>query len=167
MKSIYYGLVNFRPSERVDPRWFDIRVFRVDPLLDDEELISCLVGGEWYGDAYWSRWDGNPAPGNPLHGPYMKSSISEKNFKKISKKDALSKLNNWIFSLGSLEDELIDKIGLYVLPRFSDEMNIYHLETNDLELDTPIIFTRDSGFHEFLIIDRNRSELTLLVATDD
>lgn len=167
MKPVNYELVNFTPSKLFDDRWFDIRSWSFDSSLTDEQLISNLVTGQWYGDAYWSPWDMKPDSGSPRHGPYLRDSISRESFQEISAEDALVRLNRWIFELGDIEKELIRKIENRVLFRFSEKSKFYYLNVSNLALEEPPLVFRQGGFHEFLIINREKSELTLLVATDD
>lgn len=145
-------------------RWVNIKRFRLPAdAPSDLDVIAALIANIQFRDDYAG---GGVDPGGTRHGPYWTQNVTADAYRAITRDDATQTLQSWAGQHGPLPSSLEDALEREVHPTLRAANSIYEL--SDLGAES----FHDWGgvhidFHEFVVIDRQESSLTLLVAADD
>jgi hypothetical protein len=149
--------------------WCMLLTFAFDGQPSAATLIGALLAHPRYQDGCWSPWTGPEG----IHGPYRLAALSVNGFEPCSAASAVYILNAWPalnvnpwVSAGLLQSQEI--IAAWVSPLLTGADEIYRLivpRTGNEHDAGWVVGSR--GFHEFIAIDRSRSELNLIIGTDD
>jgi hypothetical protein len=149
--------------------WCMLLTFAFDCQPSAAELISALLAHPRYQDGCWSKWTGPEG----IHGPYRLEALSVNGFEPCSAAAAVHILNDWPASNLNpwVSDEMLlsqEIVAAWVSPLLIVANEIHRLavprEGNEHDAGWVVGF---GGFHEFIAIDRDRAELTLIIGTDD
>lgn len=153
--------------------WIQLTHFAIDPAQDDRSLLALLIATPGYAHDYASPFDAEPVVTEPaIHGRWWRSSIHAESFEPWTSTDAESLLQAW-----ADDQEWTDPDFRQPAPVQRRLQDVYGLlRSGDLyKLDNPGppdeheygFVTGGMGFHEFVVIDRRRHRLHVVVASDD
>ncbi len=161
---VYQGevFINFRTSRQ----WVVIKLFTLPPDTNDDEVLTLLIGHVRYRDSYASR-DFKDA--KTIHGPYWLHAITPEVFSHASAQDAEALLRTWAEYQAPLPAARRDQMESELYPRIRSATALYQLADlrDTAEHDWGSSVGSDSGFHEFVLIDRRAGSVALVVASDD
>ncbi|MEE1822222.1 hypothetical protein PUR61_08440 [Streptomyces sp. BE20] len=161
-------LVNFRHHDFTGHgphgyRWVDVKSFRFPQGIQDSELLAALVAHEQFRDDYAG---GGVDPAGMHHGPYWLKHVTAHAYRPVASAEALCTLRSWAGQHGSIPVSLEETLASTVHALIDSATNCYHLQDRGRQE------FHDWGgvhidFHEYVVIDQDRTMLTLLVAADD
>jgi hypothetical protein len=147
-------------------QWIDLKHFHIDLNRNDGGLLAALIGHDQYHDHYAGE-DAIEQHHHALHGPYRLEMITPNTFQPSTGREATQVIESWANRLGPESLESQAQLKSLVLPLFNTG-TVYRLP--DIRLTAEHEWgwvVGQSGFHKFVVIDRERVRLTLLVASDD
>ncbi|MGW2989345.1 hypothetical protein [Streptomyces goshikiensis] len=161
---INFGDHDFSGSGGHGYRWIDIKRFRLSAdAPSDLDVIAALIANIQFRDDYAG---GGVDPDGTRHGPYWTQNVTADAYRAITLDDATQTLQSWAGQHGPLPSSLEDALEREVHPTLRAATSCYELSNLG-----PEAFHDWGGvhidFHEFVVIDRQKSSLTLLVAADD
>ncbi|CPR11891.1 hypothetical protein BN971_03184 [Mycobacterium bohemicum DSM 44277] len=161
---VYQGevFINFRTSRQ----WVVMKLFALPPDANDDEVLKLLIRHVRYRDSYASR-DFKDA--KTIHGPYWLHAITPEVFSRASAQDAEALLRTWAEYQAPLPAARRDQMESELYPRIRSATALYQLADlrDTAEHDWGSSVGSDSGFHEFVLIDRRAGSVALVVASDD
>ncbi|NYE94236.1 hypothetical protein FHU41_000457 [Psychromicrobium silvestre] len=160
-------IIKFLDYNYADFRWVVVRRFSLDSTLKERDVLSAVVAHPYYRDDYYSPLDVLPSGSGEVHGPYMASSISFGSFVREGVTDAVSKILTWARQDGPLSAELEGILDKDILTNFSAGRSIFRLDISSIELESPPVVSRLSGFVEYVVFDKSSRNLELIVCSDD
>ncbi|MFI9485375.1 hypothetical protein ACIG47_03210 [Promicromonospora sp. NPDC052451] len=153
--------------------WVDHVQFTLDSTLDDGALLSALVSSSLYAHGYaWPYAHGAEVDfdGRPVHGPWLAETLTAEMFTTVAAGDARRTVDTW------LDDEMIEppqSVRTHarvarLLARTLDSGTVYRLDVPEGEEHrSNWVSVGATGFHEFVVIDREQEAMHLVVASDD
>ncbi|MFC8453847.1 hypothetical protein [Kitasatospora sp. NPDC057223] len=160
--------VSFRDHEFAQPgahgyRWVDVRVFGTPRGASDGELLTALVAHEQFRDDYAG---GGVDPAGTRHGPYWLTHVTAHAYDAVSSTEALSTLRGWAGQHGTVPEPLEETLAAQVFAAVESATTCYRLRNLGKRAfhDWGGVHT---DFHEYVVVDRERALLRLVVATDD
>ncbi len=161
---VYQGevFINFRTSRQ----WVVIKLFSLPPNVDDREVLRSLIRHLRYRDGYASR---EFKDARVIHGPYRLEAITPEVFSPVTAEDAEALLRTWAEYQAPLPPARRNDMENELYPRVRDATTRYQLADlrDTAEHDWGSAVGSDSGFHEFVLIDRRAGCVALVVASDD
>jgi len=151
----------------------NVIAFDIDPQLADRELLASLVTSAGYAHNYAEAFNPDASITEPaLHGKYWRSSITAQSFKPCDVASAEAVLNDWANNQDWTDPSFRQPQDARARLRRVFELfangAVYRLSNPGKEDEHDwgwVVGVK--GFHEFVVIDRNRGRLSLLVASDD
>jgi hypothetical protein len=153
--------------------WIRLTHFAIETAEDDRSLLASLIASPAYAQDYTGSSDfaavvtGEPA----VHGRWWRSSIHPELFTPWTASDAESLIQdwtgNWTYDLDYRPPPAVQRRlqDVYDLLRSGD---LYKLDNPGAENEHEFgCVTGGMGFHEFVVIDRNRRSVHVVVASDD
>jgi hypothetical protein len=161
--------INFRDHAFSDSgahgyRWINIKKFRLPAdASQDRDVLAALIADIQFRDDYAG---GGVEPDGTRHGPYWRRNVTDDAYRAVTEDEAAQALRSWADQHGPLPRMLEDVLVREVAPVIRAATSCYEL------LDLGRDAFHDWGgvhidFHEFIVIDRPKSTLALLVAADD
>ncbi|MGX1807719.1 hypothetical protein ACWIGI_18535 [Nocardia sp. NPDC055321] len=162
---INFRTFEFGPGGHHCFQWIAIKNYKFDNVeMADQQLIAAVMKTVEYRDDYVG---GGVDPQGIVHGPYLLSGLSVDSYSASNGQRAVQILKGWLEACGEMPPTLRSAVQKLVVDRLEAPCStIYTLDDlpNRLRSDFSDIH---QAFHEFVIIDRARLELLLVVATDD
>lgn len=154
--------VNFRTSRQ----WVLMKLFSLPADADDHTVLELLIRHERYRDSYAAP---DFKDSKTIHGPYWLSAITPESFSPVSAEDAEAFLRTWAEYAARLPDARRQEMETEVYPRIQNATSRYQLTDlrDTAQHDWGYVVGSASGFHEFVLIDRQTDSVALLVASDD
>jgi hypothetical protein len=153
--------------------WIQLTHFALETAQDDRSLLASLIASPAYAHDYASPFDAAPVVTEPaVHGRWRRGSIHPGLFMPWAASDAESLIQGWADGQDWTDPDFRQPPA--VQRRLQDVYAL--LRSGDLyKLDNPGAgdeheygsVTRGLGFHEFVVIDRNRRSVHVAVASDD
>lgn len=134
--------------------------------LDDRDVLTALIANRHYRGSFVGTGDGD----DTIHGNYQVRAITAESFLPVSATDAESLLHTWAEYTSVLPDGVRTAIERDVYPRINKATAVFQLPKlppEAWETEWRLALGNATGFHEFVLIDRARGVVTLLIATDD
>jgi hypothetical protein len=161
---VYQGevFINFRSSRQ----WVSIKLFTLpDADIDDWAALDLLLGHVRYRDSYSGTHQKDM---KTIHGPYRLDAITPDSFSPVSSPDTEALLRTWAEYNKPLPDDNRAAMERELYPRIRDATSRYQLADlrQTAEHDWGYV-VGTTGFHEFVLIDRQAGILALAVASDD
>jgi hypothetical protein len=148
-----------------DSCWVVLKSFAFDDALTDEHLLGALLDEDQYHDQYI----GQPVADqhhHSMHGPYLLDHISVSSFVRIDADAARALISAWADDPEPSEPATHLRLATEVYPILGSG-DLYQLPALGPQAFYDHRVVGRSGFHEFVVIDRQSSLLTLVVASDD
>jgi hypothetical protein len=151
--------------------WIDLRHFAYETAQDDRSLLASLIANPAYAHDYASPFDPAEVVTEPaVHGRWWRDSIHPELFTPWTASDAQALIQNWADNQNWTDPnfrqppEVQQRLqNVYALLRAGD---LYKLDNPSAEHDWGwVVGTK--GFHEFVVIDRSKHRVHLVVAADD
>lgn len=160
-----HGLV---PLDRSTFMWVDHIQFSLEPTFDDSQLLTALTSSKLYAHGYaWpysfgGEFDFN---GRPTHGPWLAEKVTADSFARTTPGEARRTIRLWMGD--DMSEAATDRVERLLARTITDGI-VYHLEVpDDEEHRSDWIGVGVTGFHEFVVIDRDHGAIHLIVASDD
>lgn len=153
--------------------WIQLTHFAVETDQDDRSLLASLIASPAYAHDYASPFDAAAAVTEPaVHGRWWRSSIHPERFMPWTASDAESLIQDWADDQdwtdpGFRQPPAVQRRlqDVYALLRSGD---LYKLDNPGAEDEHEYgAVTGGMGFHEFVVIDRDRRTVHVVVASDD
>jgi hypothetical protein len=162
---VYVGdvFINFRNHTY---QWVRIKLFELPTEADDKEVLASLIRHVRYRDSY-------AAPefedAKTIHGPYWLSAIDSGVFSPALAADAKALLRTWAEYAAPLPDGRRQEMERELYPRIREATSRYQLPDlrGTAEHDWGSTVGSATGFFEFVLINRAKGSLALVVASDD
>jgi hypothetical protein len=162
---VYLGdvFINFRNHTY---QWVLIKVFELPANADDHDVLVLLTSHVRYRDSY-------AAPefedAKTIHGPYWLSAIDSGVFSPVSAADAEALIRTWAEYAAPLPDGRREEMEHELYPRIREATSRYQLPDlrDTAEHDWGKTVGSATGFFEFVLINRDKGTLALVVASDD
>lgn len=148
----------------VTRQWVSVKVFTLGAEVDDQSALAAMIGHVQYLDSYAGPWDVVDK-----HGPYWLHAITPQIFTVADPAEAQALIRTWAGYYVRWHDADREAMDREVYARLQRATVIYQLpdiRATVAQHDWGEVVGGD-GFHEFVIIDRDRGRLTLIVASDD
>jgi hypothetical protein len=161
-----HELVNFREFGAYT--WVDLKHFTIGPDDPDTSLLSVLISDDHYRDHYAAPHE-TQGPPHGLHGPYKLEAITPAVFRAVPTAKVQQELRCWVSSW-------VDADRLPAAMEILDARVLGHVQGSSIFRLPDMRATAShewgwvvgqTGFHEFVAIDRYGGTLTLIVASDD
>jgi hypothetical protein len=161
------------PMDKSTWMWIQLTRFALETAQDDRSLLAVLIASPGYAHDYASPFDAAAAVTEPaVHGRWWRSSIHPELFIPWTAHDAESVIQGWADHQDRADPDFRqppDVQGrlqdVYALLRSGD---LYKLDNPGPEDEHEYgSVTGGMGFHEFVVIDRNRRSVHVVVASDD
>ncbi|WP_156752926.1 hypothetical protein [Mycobacterium sp. 1245801.1] len=154
--------INFRTSRQ----WVVIKLFTFPADANDRDILALLIQHLRYRDSYATR---NFQDAKTIHGPYWLNAITPEAFSAVSAEDAEALLRTWAEYQAPLPTARRDEMESELYPRIRGATARYQLADlrDTAEHDWGSSVGSDSGFQEFVLIDRRAGSVALVVASDD
>lgn len=148
--------------------WVDVKRFTIDEHASDEDLLRTLIAHPNFADHYAGQTvEDQHADGlHGLHGPYNLAQISPETYVEIEAAEAVGIVEAWVKELLPLPDGAEAAIRNQIVPLLQNVAYRLPDIRATAEHEWGWVVGRD-GFHEFVIIDRPNTTLSLVVASDD
>jgi hypothetical protein len=148
--------------------WVSIKRFRIESELTDGELLEALLSHQQYHDHYAGQPVAEQAQ-KDIHGPYRLDKIDVDSFVCADPDRASALILEWAAEADPdpMPSDVRERLEARVLPILASGV-IYELP--DLRATAQHDWgwvVGQSGFHEFISIDRGSAALTVVVASDD
>lgn len=161
---VYEGevFINFRTSRQ----WVLMKLFALPAGIDDRDVLALLIRHVRYRDSYAAP---DFKDSETIHGPYWLSAITPESFSPVSAADAEAFLRTWAEYAAPLPAARRQEMETEVYPRIQNATSRYQLADlrDTAQHDWGYVVGSASGFHEFVLIDRQTDNVALLVASDD
>lgn len=160
---VYQGevFINFRTSRQ----WVSIKLFEFPADTDDYEVLALLVRHVRYRDSYGGTGDKDM---ETLHGPYWLDAITPEVFSPAAGADVEALIRTWAEYDVPLTEGDRAAMERECYSRIREAMSRYRLpDLRETALHDWGWAIGNEGFHEFVLIDRRRDTVVLLVASDD
>lgn len=161
---VYQGevFINFRTSRQ----WVVIKLFTIPADANDRDILALLIQHLRYRDSYATQ---NFQDAKTIHGPYWLNAITPEAFSTVSAEDAEALLRTWAEYQAPLPVARREEMERELYPRIRGATTRYQLADlrDTAEHDWGSSVGSDSGFHEFVLIDRRAGSAALVVASDD
>ena len=151
--------------------WIQLTHFAIVTAQDDRSLLASLIASPAYAHDYASPFDAAAVVTEPaVHGRWWRSSIHPELFMPWTAADAESLIQDWTGNWTDLDYRPPPAVqrrlqDVYDLLRSGD---LYKLDNPGAEDEHEYGYvTGGMGFHEFVVIDRNRGSVHVVVASDD
>ena len=148
--------------------WVDHVQFTLDLTLDDRALLSALMSSSLYAHGYaWPYAHGAEVDfdGRPVHGPWLAETMTSEMFTMVAAGDARRTVDTWLTEPQSARTHA--RVAR-LLARTLDSGTVYRLDApDDEEHRSNWVGVGATGFHEFVVIDREQEAMHLVVASDD
>lgn len=153
--------------------WIQLTHFAAETAQDDRSLLASLIASPAYAYDYASPFDAAAVvTETAVHGRWWRSSIHPDLFMPWTAADAESLIQGWA------DDQAWTDPGFRQPPAVQQRLrDVYALlRSGDLyKLDNPRaeeeheygVVTGTMGFHEFVVINRTKRTVHVIVATDD
>lgn len=162
---VYQGdlFINFRNHTY---QWVSIKLFALPADADDNEILALLTRHIRYRDSYAEP---EFSDAETIHGPYWLSAIDSKVFFPVLAADAEALIRTWAEYAAPLPDGRREEMEHKLYPRIREATSRYQLrDLRDVaEHDWGSTVGSITGFFEFVLIDRGKGSLALVVASDD
>lgn len=163
------GLVHVPASHS----WISTKRFRFRGSGTDHDLLESLIGHQQYADHYAGQAVEEQTHAS-VHGPYELAAISVATFVRSTASIARARLTEWATGCamngeGTAPTELAHFLA-YELPISLAQSAASFYELPDIRERAGHDWgwvVGSQGFHEFVAIDRDALQLTLIVASDD
>jgi hypothetical protein len=155
---VYQGevFINFRTSRQ----WVSIKLFALPANIDDHAVLALLIGHVRYRDSYGGTGDKDM---ETIHGPYWLDAITPEVFTPASAADAEALLRTWAEYDVPLTDGDRAAMEREVYPRIQEATSRYQLpDITDTAQHDWGSSVGNTGFHEFVLIDRHIDRVALL-----
>ncbi|MGW9347846.1 hypothetical protein [Nocardiopsis flavescens] len=163
------SFLNFRRYSFRSPhahafRWVNAKRFRLRaPSAGDRRLLAALIGHAWFRDAYAG---GGAHADETRHGSYRLDAITPDTYERVGREEGAAVLRMWADRYGEVPDDLEADLRREVFEPLARADGVHHL-VGVGEDDFHDWGGVHDEFHEFVLVDRSRGLLTLLVAADD
>ncbi|ORW87114.1 hypothetical protein AWC22_09065 [Mycobacterium riyadhense] len=161
---VYEGevFINFRTSRQ----WVSIKLFALPANTDDHTVLALLTHHVRYRDSYAGTGDKDV---ETIHGPYRLNAITPEVFDTVSAADAEALIRTWADYDAPMTDARRQEMEHELYPRIRNATSRYQLADlrDTAEHDWGSSVGSDTGFHEFVLIDRHTGSVALVVASDD
>jgi hypothetical protein len=162
---VYQGdvFINFRNHTY---QWVSIKLFALPADTDDIDVLTLLIRHVRYRDSYAAP-DFKDA--STIHGPYWLSAVRPELFSPVSAPDAEALIRTWAEYAAPLPDGPRGEMEQSLYPRIRSATSRYQLPDlrDTAQHDWGSTVGSITGFFEFVLIDRDRGSLALVVASDD
>lgn len=159
-------------------QWISVKLFTLRCDVDDDTALTLLIAHPCYRDAYAGVGGVGQQEAEPYwHGPYWLSLISPNTFVKATPDAAAEEIDTfaertiqtWDGPYARWHDADLEATRREVHQRFLRATTLYQLPDirATAQHDWGQTVGSESGFHEFVTIDRRSRELALIVASDD
>ncbi len=147
-------------------QFIDVQTFVFPDAVDDRAVIELLIGHVRYRHGYASP---EYRDAKLIHGPYWLAAISWESFSAVSAVAAEALISTWANYDAVVPDSDYPRVERQVFGPMREASSIYQLA--DLRASAEHDWGGDvvglTGFHEFVVINRQTRILRLIVATDD
>jgi hypothetical protein len=154
--------------------WIQLTHFAIEATDDDRSLLASLIASPAYAQDYTgsSTWAAAVVTEPAVHGRWWRSSIHPGLFTPWTASDAESLIQDWADHAWTTDPDFRQPPAaqqrlqdVYALLRSGD---LYKLDNPEAEDEHEYGYvTGGMGFHEFVVIDRNRRSVHVVVAADD
>jgi hypothetical protein len=162
---VYLGdvFINFRNHTY---QWVSIKLFELPADADDNEVLASLIRHVRYRDSYAAP-DFEDA--KTIHGPYWLSEIDSGVFCPVLAADAEALIRTWAEYAAPLPDGRREEMEHDLYARIREATSRYQLPDlrDTAEHDWGSTVGSITGFFEFILLNRNKGSLALVVASDD
>jgi hypothetical protein len=164
---VYQGdvFINFRNHTY---QWVSIKLFELPAHADDNEVLELLTRHVRYRDSYSGTGDEDM---KTIHGPYQLGAITAESFFSASAVDIETLIRTWAEYAGPLPDPRRTEMELELYPRIRQVTSAYQLldlrDSTQHDEGWGASVGSVTGFFEFVLIDRDRGSVALVVASDD
>jgi hypothetical protein len=147
-------------------QWFDIKLFKLpDEPIDDQEALGLLLRHIRYRDSYASEGEKDSVS---IHGPYCLDAITTDSFTAADPESVETTLHAWAGQVEPVPDVARDQAERELYPRVRTATSCYRLAVGpEAQHESGWVVGGMTGFHEFVLIDRQAGILALVVASDD
>lgn len=148
----------------------DVTTFAIlDGAAPDADLVAGLLEQPQYAHDYASPL--NPLwhfLDEPVHGRWLLTEITPDRFRPCTGEEADEVLRGWAGQYWGDEFPEQARAALATASELLRRGTLLRLDNPGQDARSPeIVLTGSNGFHEFLVVDRERAELHVVVATDD
>jgi hypothetical protein len=162
---VYQGdvFINFRNHTY---QWVSIKLFELSADAHDNEVLATLIRHVRYRDSYAQS---GFSDAKTIHGPYWLSAIEPGLFSPVLVADAEALIRTWAEYAAPLPDGRRGEMERELYPRIREATSRYQLPDlrDAAEHEWGHTVGSITGFFEFVLIDRNKGTLALVVASDD
>lgn len=153
--------------------WIQLTHFAIETAQDDRSILASLIASPGYAHDYASPFDAEAVVTEPaIHGRWWRSSVRAELFEPWAATDAESLLRGWADDQEWNDPNYRQPLAVqrrlqdvYALLRSGD---LYKLRNPGTEDEHEYGFvTGGTGFHEFVVIERDSRSLHVVVASDD
>lgn len=157
---------------RLTYMWISTKIFEIDPSLADPQILAALLES----DEYFDHYAGQPLAEQhhrSLHGPYDAAHISPGSYQRVTPDIVEAVVTEWARVVSLLPEGLEPELSTPLREHILKPMAAPHATTYLLPELRPRAghdwseVVGSAGFHEFVVINRNESQLALIVASDD
>jgi hypothetical protein len=153
--------------------WIRLTHFAIETVQDDRSLLASLIASPGYAHDYASPFDAEAVVTEPaIHGRWWRSNIHVELFEPWTAMDAESLLQGWADDQEWTDPNYRQPLAVqrrlqdvYALLRSGDLYKLRNPGAGD-EHEYGFV-TGGMGFHEFVVIERSRRGLHVVVASDD
>lgn len=153
--------------------WVLIVRFVCEAASDDNEILKWIIESPQYGYDFASPFDGASSPSHgDIHGRWWRNAISADQFRSCKSADAAEVIRVWAndqdwsepgFSLSQEAQTRLDEVYEALW-----RGRAHQLENPSPDHEHEYGFVMGAaGFHEFVVVDSDRTGATLIVACDD
>jgi hypothetical protein len=161
---VYKGdvFINFRTTRQ----WVLIKLFELPANADDNDVLALLTRHVRYRDSYAAS---EFSDAKTIHGPYWLSAIDSGVFSPVLAADAEALIRTWAEYAAPLPDGRREEMEHELYPRIREATSRYQLPDlrDTAQHDWGSTVGSITGFFEFVLINRDRGSLALVVASDD
>jgi hypothetical protein len=146
-------------------QWIDVQIFAFSAAMDDGGVVGSLIRHVRYRHGY-----ANPVyrDAKIIHGPYWLKAISVESFSAVPAMAAGALIATWANYDAAVPESDYPVLDEWVYGPIREATSIYQLadlrDTAEHDWGYVVGYT---GFHEFVVINRDAGRLTLIVASDD
>lgn len=164
---VYAGhvFINFRNHTY---QWVSIKLFELPADADDNEVLALLTRHIRYRDSYNGTGDEDM---KTIHGPYHLSAITPESFLSVSAADIETLIRTWAEYAAPLPDPCRTEMDRDLYPRVREAASSYQLmdlrNTAQQDEGWGTSVGSVTGFFEFVLINREKRTVALVVASDD
>lgn len=164
---VYQGevFINFRNHAY---QWVSINIFELSGDVDDREALTLLVRHVRYRDSYNGTGDKDM---ETIHGPYKLTAITPESFCPASAEEIETLIRTWAEYAAPLPDSRRVEMERELYPRLRESTSSYQLpdlrDTAQHDEGWGSSVGSATGFFEFVLIDRPKRSVALVVASDD